>query len=109
MLAAGGVVTGRHLAASLALGAQGVWTGSIWLVAEEYGLNPKILRKLLAAGSEDTVIPPVETLFLASHLRERTRVTGLLSGLITHAEVDKSAAIGDVWALTRFWRGLMRY
>ena len=49
VLAAGGVVTGRHLAASLALGAQGVWTGSIWLVAEEYGLNPKILRKLLAA------------------------------------------------------------
>lgn len=63
----------------------------------------------LLHGSEDTVIPPVETLFLATHLRDRTRVTGLLSGLITHAEVDKSAAIGDVWDLTRFWRGLMRY
>jgi pimeloyl-ACP methyl ester carboxylesterase len=63
----------------------------------------------LLHGSEDTVIPPIETLFLATHLRDRTRVTGLLSGLITHAEVDKSAAIGDVWDLTRFWRGLMRY
>lgn len=63
----------------------------------------------LLHGSEDTVIPPVETLFLATHLRDRTRVTGLLSGLITHAEVDKSAAIADVWDLTRFWRGLMRY
>ncbi len=63
----------------------------------------------LLHGSEDSVIPPVETLFLATHLRDRTRVTGLLSGLITHAEVDRSAALGDVWALTRFWRGLMRY
>ena len=63
----------------------------------------------LLHGSEDTVIPPIETLFLATHLRDRTCVTGLLSGLITHAEVDKSAAIGDVWDLTRFWRGLMRY
>ena len=70
---------------------------------------PPAAPVFLLHGSEDTVIPPVETLFLASHLRERTRVTGLLSGLITHAEVDKSAAIGDVWALTRFWRGLMRY
>jgi NAD(P)H-dependent flavin oxidoreductase YrpB (nitropropane dioxygenase family) len=61
VLAAGGVVTGRHVAASLALGAQGVWTGSIWLVAEEYGLNPKVLRKLLAAGSEDTVVTRSES------------------------------------------------
>ena len=61
VLAAGGVVTGRHVAASLALGAQGVWTGSIWLVSEEYALNPKILRKMLGAGSEDTVITRSES------------------------------------------------
>jgi dienelactone hydrolase len=61
----------------------------------------------LLHGSEDTVIPPIETLLLAAHLRDRTPVTGLLSGLITHAEVDRSAALGDVWALTRFWRALM--
>ncbi len=70
---------------------------------------PPAAPVFLLHGSEDTVIPPVETLFLATHLRDRTRVTGLLSGLITHAEVDKSAAVGDVWDLTRFWRGLMRY
>lgn len=63
----------------------------------------------LLHGSEDSVIPPVETLFLATHLRERTRVTGLLSGLITHAEVNRAPALADVWALTRFWRALMRY
>ncbi len=63
----------------------------------------------LLHGSEDTVIPPVETVFLATHLHDRTRVTALLSGLITHAEVDRSAKPGDIWDLTRFWRGLMRY
>lgn len=70
---------------------------------------PPAAPVFLLHGSEDTVIPPVETLFLAGHLRTRTRVTGLLSGLITHAEVDRSAAAADVWALTRFWRALMRY
>jgi dienelactone hydrolase len=63
----------------------------------------------LLHGSEDTVIPPVETLFLASHLRAQVKVRALLSGLITHAEVDRSAAASDVWALTRFWHDLMRY
>ena len=37
VLAAGGVGTGRQMAASLALGADGVWTGSIWLTTAESG------------------------------------------------------------------------
>jgi NAD(P)H-dependent flavin oxidoreductase YrpB (nitropropane dioxygenase family) len=61
VLAAGGVVTGRHVAAALALGAQGVWTGSLGLVSDEYALKPKVLRKLLAAGSEDTVVTRAES------------------------------------------------
>src|SRR3954470_7448611 len=36
VLGAGGIGSGRQVAASLALGAQGVWTGSIWLGTEEY-------------------------------------------------------------------------
>lgn len=63
----------------------------------------------LLHGAEDTVIPPVETMFLANHLRAHTDVHALLSGLITHAEVDRSAAASDVWALTRFWRALMTH
>ncbi|HUU33854.1 MAG TPA: CocE/NonD family hydrolase [Vicinamibacterales bacterium] len=63
----------------------------------------------LLHGSEDTVIPPLETLFLAAHLRTTGTVRALLSGLITHAEVDRSAAASAVWELTRFWRDLMRY
>lgn len=56
VLAAGGVSTGAHIAASLALGAQGVWIGTPWLVTKENHTDPIILKKLLAAGSEDTVI-----------------------------------------------------
>lgn len=56
VLAAGGVVTGRHIAAALALGAQGVWMGSAWLFTKESHTEPVILEKLIQAGPEDTVI-----------------------------------------------------
>ncbi|MCR5879869.1 nitronate monooxygenase [Phenylobacterium sp. J367] len=55
VLAAGGVGTGRQLAAALALGAEGVWTGSIWLTSNESSLHPRAVEKLLAASSFDTV------------------------------------------------------
>jgi NAD(P)H-dependent flavin oxidoreductase YrpB (nitropropane dioxygenase family) len=56
VLAAGGIADGRQVAASLALGAQGVWLGTVWLTTEEHGLNEKILAKLLNAGCADTVL-----------------------------------------------------
>jgi NAD(P)H-dependent flavin oxidoreductase YrpB (nitropropane dioxygenase family) len=54
---AGGIGSGRQMAAALALGAQGVWTGSIWLTtAEHVDYNAAVVNeKLLAAGSGDTV------------------------------------------------------
>jgi len=55
VLAAGGVGDGRQLAAVLALGAQGAWTGSIWLTTAESNVGDVVLGKLLAAGSRDTV------------------------------------------------------
>lgn len=55
VLAAGGVGTGRQMAAALALGAAGVWCGSIWLTTKESAEPEYIKRKLLAAGSRDTV------------------------------------------------------
>jgi NAD(P)H-dependent flavin oxidoreductase YrpB (nitropropane dioxygenase family) len=55
VLAAGGIGCGRQVAASLALGAQGAWTGSIWLTAKESDVSPLLKQKLLAAGSRDTV------------------------------------------------------
>ena len=62
----------------------------------------------LLHGADDTVIPAVETRLLAQSLSSRgTPVHPLLSGLITHAEVDKSAAAGEVLDLVRFWAGLL--
>ncbi|MFF3851141.1 NAD(P)H-dependent flavin oxidoreductase [Streptomyces sp. NPDC002328] len=56
VLAAGGIGSGRQIAAALALGAQGVWLGSLWLTTAEADLHsPALTRKLLAAGSGDTV------------------------------------------------------
>lgn len=55
VLAAGGIATGRQMAAALALGAQGVWTGSMWLTVAEADTNPTIMANLLAASSRDTV------------------------------------------------------
>lgn len=56
VLAAGGVGTGRHVAAALALGASGVWMGTAWLVTREHRTDPVLLAKLLGAGIGDTVI-----------------------------------------------------
>src|SRR5581483_1945646 len=53
--AAGGIGCGRQMAAALALGAQGVWTGSIWLTVAEADTNPIAVEKLLAASSRGTV------------------------------------------------------
>jgi NAD(P)H-dependent flavin oxidoreductase YrpB (nitropropane dioxygenase family) len=55
VLAAGGIGRGSQVAAALALGAQGVWTGSLWLTTAEHELQAALRAKLLAAGSRDTV------------------------------------------------------
>ncbi|QIG43056.1 nitronate monooxygenase [Nocardioides anomalus] len=58
VLGAGGIGSGRQVAASLALGAQGVWTGSIWLGTEEYrnlASNRGWETAFLRATSSDTV------------------------------------------------------
>ncbi|MEZ5383241.1 MAG: nitronate monooxygenase family protein [Microthrixaceae bacterium] len=55
MLAAGGIGSGRQMAAALAMGAQGVWTGSLWLTVDEADVPPAQMASLLQAGSRDTV------------------------------------------------------
>ncbi len=54
VLAAGGIGNGRQLTASLALGAQGVWCGSVWLATEEAETHPVVKQKFLKAGLGDT-------------------------------------------------------
>ena len=55
ILAAGGIVTGRQMAACMAMGASGVWTGSVWLTTTEAETAPVVKEKMLAASSSDTV------------------------------------------------------
>jgi NAD(P)H-dependent flavin oxidoreductase YrpB (nitropropane dioxygenase family) len=55
VLAAGGIASGRQVAAALALGAQGVWTGSVWLTTQEAETHPVVKEKFLRATSSDTV------------------------------------------------------
>lgn len=55
VLAAGGIATGRQMAACMALGAAGAWTGSVWLTTAESDVPEIIREKMLAATSRDTV------------------------------------------------------
>jgi NAD(P)H-dependent flavin oxidoreductase YrpB (nitropropane dioxygenase family) len=55
VLAAGGIVTGSQMAAMMALGAHGAWTGSVWLTTEEAETAPATREKLLQATASDTV------------------------------------------------------
>ena len=55
VVAAGGIVTGRQMAAAMAMGAQGVWTGSVWLTTAEAETAPAVKEKFLNASSRQTV------------------------------------------------------
>ncbi len=71
--------------------------------------TPPAAPVYLLHGDGDTVIPTPESVVLANALRSRDAdVTLLLSGLITHAEVNKGAAASDMWKLVAFWADVLR-
>lgn len=55
VLAAGGIANGRQVAAAFALGAQGVWLGSVWLATTESDFDPAGIELILKASSSDTI------------------------------------------------------
>ena len=55
VLAAGGVSSGRHLAASIAMGAEGIWTGTVWLATHESATEMFMKQRLVDAQAEDAV------------------------------------------------------
>lgn len=55
VLAAGGIVTGRQMAACMAMGAAGAWTGSVWLTTAEAETSPAVREKMVRADSRDTI------------------------------------------------------
>jgi NAD(P)H-dependent flavin oxidoreductase YrpB (nitropropane dioxygenase family) len=55
VLAAGGIVNGRQMAAMMALGAAGAWTGTVWLMTSESEVSPVLQEKFAAASSRAAV------------------------------------------------------
>jgi dienelactone hydrolase len=71
--------------------------------------SPPAAPIYLLHGDHDTVIPAPESAILANALKSRdVDVTLLLSGLITHAEVNKAAAASEMWKLVSFWADVLR-
>ena len=68
---------------------------------------PPVAPVFLLHGVDDNVIPSIETVLLAEHLKGKATVHGLLSGLITHAEVNRTPTATEVWRLAQFWRRIM--
>ena len=64
----------------------------------------------LLHGAHDNVIPFSETPRLDAYLRARgnTRVTSLLTPLISHANVAAAPSALEVWRLIRFWAAMLR-
>jgi hypothetical protein len=62
----------------------------------------------LLHGTDDNVIPAIESSLLAEALRARNvTVHQLATPLITHAEVDRSATAPAMWRLISFWANLL--
>mgnify|MGYP001806359551 FL=1 len=55
VLAAGGIMTGGQMAAMMAAGADGAWTGSVWLATPESEASETFRQKMVTARSRDTV------------------------------------------------------
>ena len=53
VIAAGGITTGRHLAGAIALGAAGVWTGTLWLACRESDRDMVIKEMIINAKVDD--------------------------------------------------------
>jgi predicted esterase len=63
----------------------------------------------LLHGDGDTVIPTAESAVLGEYLRSKgANVRVLLSGLITHAEVNRGAAASEGLRLVSFWASVLR-
>ena len=121
VLAAGGIVTGRQMAACMAMGADGVWCGSVWLTTREAETNPVVKQKMLAADSRQTVRSRSRTGKYTRQLRspwtDAWQGPGApdplpmpLQGLVSEpalARIDKLAQAGDpgASALATYWVG----
>lgn len=71
VLAAGGIMTGEQMAGVMAMGAQGAWTGSVWLATVEAETSLAFREKMVAASSRDTVRSKARTGKYSRQLRSK--------------------------------------
>ncbi len=99
VLGAGGIGSGRQVAASLALGAQGVWTGSIWLGTEEYRMPLQNLlvaeahNRIVASNDPDVISMPVGQ--IVGRMNEVRPVADVMASLVAEFE-EAVAALNKV-------------
>ena len=121
VVAAGGIVTGKQMAACMAMGAAGAWTGSVWLTTIEAETNPAVKEKMLAANSRQTVRSKSRTGKYTRQLRSPWTdawqaqdapppLPMPLQSLVSEPalrKIDKLAAAGDPGAknLATYWVG----
>jgi NAD(P)H-dependent flavin oxidoreductase YrpB (nitropropane dioxygenase family) len=55
VMAAGGIMTGAQMAACMAMGAAGAWTGSVWLATVESETSEIFREKMIEASSRDAI------------------------------------------------------
>ena len=118
VLAAGGIMTGAQMAAMMATGAQGAWTGSVWLATPEAETSPVFRQAMIAARSRDTVRSRSRTGKPARQLRSAWHAAWdgpdspgalpmPLMGMVSEpafARIERAAAAGNAEA-----RGLVSY
>lgn len=110
VLAAGGIMTGKQMAACMAMGAAGVWTGSVWLATVESETSEIFREKMIAASSRDAIRSRGRTGKPARQLRSvwtdawdrgadsPGALPMPLQSIISHdafASIDKAAAAGN--------------
>jgi len=110
VLAAGGIGTGRAMAAALAAGADGVRVGTRLVAAEEAEAHPKYVQALIEAEAKDTVYTDVFTPNWpnAPHrvLRSCVEAVQAFTGEFVGEGVDTDT--GERYPIRRFQGGTIR-
>lgn len=104
VLAAGGIMDGRGIAAALALGAEGVFLGTRFSAARESGIFPDWRARLLAAEAEDVVVSRAATGRPARAVRNRLVAQihdGSRDGTSPLAFPHQAMALGGIMAAAR--------
>lgn len=121
VLAAGGIMNGAQMAGCMAMGAAGVWTGSVWLATTDSETGDVFREKMIAASSRDTIRSKSRTGKPSRQLRsawhdawDGPQSPGALPmpmmsmiSLPAFAQIEKAAASGnqDARPLVSYWVG----